>query len=242
MLPQFARHGVGHISSRPWSPLASSAAHRWLLAGQAYGSQSGRWTRSGSCTSSSSTGSSSSSSSSSSRSIWGVSASGDFQHRRLYSTYSDLPEEVDLIREQAKQFAEEVLFASAAKNDATHSYPKDEIKQLGELGFLGINVPEEYGGPGASSLAYAVAMEEVSRGCPTCGLVMSINNSLFCGGVANFGTEEQKKEILPAFASGEKIGCFALSEPGKREKEVGHFVCILDVLSCLLFCCFGGPR
>ncbi|CAD7933469.1 unnamed protein product [Amoebophrya sp. A120] len=140
-----------------------------------------------------------------------------FQHQtqaRSYTSYSELPEEVQMIREQAKQFTEDVLFQTAAKNDVLHTFPKDEIKQLGELGFLGMNVPEKYGGPGMSALAYAVAMEEISRGCPSCGLLLSINNSLYCGGLVYFGSEKQKEEVLPGYLFGEKIGCFALSEPG----------------------------
>eukprot|EP00392_Amoebophrya_sp_AT5.2_P000323 g323.t1 len=132
---------------------------------------------------------------------------------RHYTSYAELPDEVQMIREQARQFAEEVLFPTAARNDALHLYPEKEIKQLGELGFLGMSVPEEYGGPGMSSLAYAIAMEEISRGCPSCGLVLSINNSLYCGGLVNFGNDKQKA-TLPEFTYGEKIGCFALSEPG----------------------------
>lgn len=73
-------------------------------------------------------------------------------------------------------------------------------------------MPVDYGGSGASILAYACAMEEISRGCPSCGLVMSINNSLYCGGLIGFGSESQKQAVEP-FATGEKIGCFALSEP-----------------------------
>ncbi|CAD7970647.1 unnamed protein product [Amoebophrya sp. A25] len=133
--------------------------------------------------------------------------------RRHYTTYAELPEEVQLVREQSRQFAEEVLFPTAAENDALHKFPTEEIKQLGSLGFLGINVAEEHGGPGMSSLAYAVAMEEISRGCPSCGLVLSINNSLYCGGIQTFGSAEQKA-TLQDYCYGEKIGCFALSEPG----------------------------
>lgn len=85
-----------------------------------------------------------------------------------------------MIKDQAKQFCEDVLFQSAAKNDMLHTFPMSEVRQMGELGFMGMTVPEECGGVGLGSIAYAVAMEEISRGCPSAGLTMSINNSLFC--------------------------------------------------------------
>ena len=79
---------------------------------------------------------------------------------------------------------------------------------------MGIAIPEEYGGAGMDALAYALAMEEISRGCASTGVIMSVNNSLYCDPVCNWGTEEQKQEWLVPFASGEKLGCFGLSEPG----------------------------
>ena len=85
---------------------------------------------------------------------------------------------------------------------------------MGELGLMGIAIPEEYGGAGMDPLAYALAMEEISRGCASTGVIMSVNNSLYCDPVLKFGTEEQKHRWLTPFASGEKLGCFGLSEPG----------------------------
>ena len=85
---------------------------------------------------------------------------------------------------------------------------------MGELGLMGIAIPEEYGGAGMDPLAYALAMEEISRGCASTGVIMSVNNSLYCDPVYKFGTEEQKQEWLVPYASGEKLGCFGLSEPG----------------------------
>ena len=84
----------------------------------------------------------------------------------------------------------------------------------GQLGLMGVAMPEEYGGTGMDVLAYAIAIEEISRGCASTGVIMSVNNSLYCDPVLNFGTEEQKREWLTPFARGEKLGCFGLSEPG----------------------------
>lgn len=85
---------------------------------------------------------------------------------------------------------------------------------MGEMGLMGIAIPDEYGGSGMDALAYALAMEEISRGCASTGVIMSVNNSLYCDPVNKFATEEQKVEWLTPFASGEKLGCFGLSEPG----------------------------
>jgi butyryl-CoA dehydrogenase len=84
---------------------------------------------------------------------------------------------------------------------------------MGELGLMGIAVPEEWGGSGSDTVAYAVALEEVSRACASHGVIMSVNNSLYCGPVAKFGTEAQKQRFLTPFASGQKVGCFSLTEP-----------------------------
>ena len=85
---------------------------------------------------------------------------------------------------------------------------------MGELGLMGIDVPEEYGGTGLDTLAYAVTLEEISRGCASAGVIMSAHNSLYLGPLKYFGTEKQKQEHIAPFTTGEKIGCFGLSEPG----------------------------
>lgn len=85
---------------------------------------------------------------------------------------------------------------------------------MGELGLMGLCVPETLGGTGLDYLAYTIAMEEISRGCASAGVIMSVQNSLYLGPVNAFGTDKQKEKYIPLFASGEKIGCFALSEPG----------------------------
>jgi butyryl-CoA dehydrogenase len=98
--------------------------------------------------------------------------------------------------------------------DAQHLFPGKAVKKLGELGLMGVSVPEEFGGAGMDYLAYAIAMEEISRGCASTGVIMSVNNSLYCGPVEMAGTTAQKEEFLAPFASGNKLGCFGLSEPG----------------------------
>ena len=85
---------------------------------------------------------------------------------------------------------------------------------MGELGLMAIDVPEEYGGTGLDTLAYAVTLEEISRGCASAGVIMSAHNSLYIGPLKNFGTEKQKQDHIVPFTTGEKIGCFGLSEPG----------------------------
>ena len=85
---------------------------------------------------------------------------------------------------------------------------------MGELGLMGIDVPEEYGGAGLDTLAYAVTLEEISRGCASAGVIMSAHNSLYIGPLKYFGNDQQKKDHVQPFTTGDKIGCFGLSEPG----------------------------
>jgi butyryl-CoA dehydrogenase len=98
--------------------------------------------------------------------------------------------------------------------DREHRFPAEQIQAMGELGLMGIAIPEEHGGAGMDPLAYAIAMEEISRGCASSGVIMSVNNSLYCDPLSTFATDEQKAEWLTPFASGAKLGAFALSEPG----------------------------
>src|SRR5580692_2941904 len=125
----------------------------------------------------------------------------------------DLTEEQKLIRETARDFAAREIAPKAALLDKTARWPDEIVKRMGELGFLGMAIPSEYGGAGLDALSYALAMEEVSFACASCGVIMSVNNSLFCDPVYKFGTEEQKKTLLSACASGQKLGCFGLTEP-----------------------------
>jgi butyryl-CoA dehydrogenase len=90
---------------------------------------------------------------------------------------------------------------------------------MGELGLMAIEVPHNLGGSGLDYLAYSIAMEEISRGCASTGVIMSVNNSLYLGPILKFGTEKQKETFVPPFAAGERIGCFALSEPGTKSMQ-----------------------
>ncbi|KNC81807.1 short-chain specific acyl-CoA dehydrogenase, mitochondrial [Sphaeroforma arctica JP610] len=102
----------------------------------------------------------------------------------------------------------------AGEVDKTHIYPKDLVKGAANLGLMAVEVPEELGGTGMDALAYAIAMEEVSRGCANTGVVMSVNNSLYLSPIMKYGTQKQKEEFVTPFIDGEKVGCFGLSEPG----------------------------
>ena len=126
----------------------------------------------------------------------------------------ELEEHHQLIRKTCRDLADKHLAPVAAELDREHRYPKNEVARLVELGLMGIAVSEEDGGAGLDNLTYAIAMEEVSRGCASTGVVMSVNNSLYCDPVMKFATTDQKKSWLQPFASGEKLGCFALTEPG----------------------------
>ena len=119
-----------------------------------------------------------------------------------------------MLREMARNFADTKLAPIAGELDREHRYPAEQIAEMGELGLMGIAMPEGMAGAGMDALAYALAMEEISRGCASTGVIMSVNNSLYCDPVYKFGTEAQKHEYLTPFASGAKLGCFGLSEQG----------------------------
>jgi butyryl-CoA dehydrogenase len=125
----------------------------------------------------------------------------------------DLSEEQRLVQETAAQFAKNEELPKAAEIDHNHRHPKELVKRMAELGLLGIAVPEEYGGSGIDAVAYVLALEEISRACASTGVIMSVNNSLVCDPILKFGTEAQKQKYLTPLASGQKLGCFALSEP-----------------------------
>ena len=124
-----------------------------------------------------------------------------------------LSEEHRMIRAMAREFAEKEIKREAAENDKNHRFPQELIKKIGELGLMGVAIPEKYGGSGLDALAYAVAMEEIARGCAGTSVIMSVNNSLVGEPLLKYGTEEQKQKYLKPVASGKKIGCFMLSEP-----------------------------
>ena len=124
-----------------------------------------------------------------------------------------LTEEHLMIRNEARKFAQEVIAPIAEHHDQTGEFPYETVKQMGELGLMGIEVPEEYGGTEMDCLAYVLAMEEISKADASHGVIMSVNNSLFCHGLLHFGTEEQKHKYVEPVASGQAIGAYALTEP-----------------------------
>ena len=125
----------------------------------------------------------------------------------------DLTEEQRLVRDTARDFATREIAPKAAEIDKSGRWPAEVVAKMGELGFLGMAIPEEYGGAGLDNLSYSLVMEEISAACASCGVIMSVNNSLFCDPIYKFGTDAQKKEVLTACASGQKLGCFGLTEP-----------------------------
>jgi butyryl-CoA dehydrogenase len=125
----------------------------------------------------------------------------------------DLTEEQRQVRDLCREFADQELKPNARKWDEHHQFPAEAVKKLAEMGLLAVAIPPEWGGAGMDNVSYALAMEEISRGCAGTGVIMSVNNSLYCDPVMKFGTEEQRKQFLAPFARGEKLGCFALTEP-----------------------------
>lgn len=125
-----------------------------------------------------------------------------------------LTHEQILLRDTVRDFARNELLPVAAELDEEGAFPTKQIQRMNALGLMGIAVPTEYGGAGMNTVAYALAMEEISAGCASCGVIMSVNNSLVSDPILKFGTPAQKEQWLPRIASGETIGCFALSEPG----------------------------
>jgi len=125
----------------------------------------------------------------------------------------ELTEEQVAVKEAARDFAQNVLKPGVIERDNLQKFPADEIKQLAELGFMGMMVDPKYGGSGMDTLSYVLAMEEISKVDASTSVCMSVNNSLVCWGLEKFGTEEQKQKYLVPLATGEKIGAFCLSEP-----------------------------
>ena len=125
----------------------------------------------------------------------------------------ELTEEQKAVRDAARDFAQNMLKPGVIERDEIQTFPAKEIKQLGELGFMGMMVSPEYGGGGMDTVSYVLAMEEISKVDASASVCMSVNNSLVCWGLEKFGTEEQKQKYLKPLATGEKIGAFCLSEP-----------------------------
>ncbi|XP_019740946.1 short-chain specific acyl-CoA dehydrogenase, mitochondrial [Hippocampus comes] len=133
---------------------------------------------------------------------------------RGLSQLAELPETHDMLRRTCRDFADRELAPIAARLDKEQTYPAQQILELGAMGVMAMEIPEELGGAGMDYLAYSVAMEEISRGCASTGVVVSVNNSLYLGPILKFGSEVQKQKWITPFTSGHQVGCFALSEPG----------------------------
>lgn len=118
-----------------------------------------------------------------------------------------------MIHEMCRKFADEELAPNAGTWDKKHEFPKNAVKQLAELGLMGINASSEYDGSELDAMSYAIAMEEISRGCASVGVIMSVNNSLFLYPLETFGTDAQKEQFIKPYIK-DKIGCFGLSEAG----------------------------
>jgi butyryl-CoA dehydrogenase len=125
-----------------------------------------------------------------------------------------LSREQEMLQDSVRAFAEEVLKPKAAHHDRTREFPRDNWRRAAELGLCGMLVPEEWGGAGTDGVSYVIAIEEVSRACASTGVILSVNNSLFCAPLLRFGTEEQKRRYLVPHARGERIGAYCLTEPG----------------------------
>ena len=125
----------------------------------------------------------------------------------------DLTEEQQLLQRSVREFAEAEVKPHAKEIDETGRFPLDTFKKAAELGLTGIAVPENYGGAGMDHVSYAIVIEEISRVCASTGTILSVQNSLYCDPIYRFGTDEQKQKFLIPYARGEKIGCYALTEP-----------------------------
>ena len=125
----------------------------------------------------------------------------------------ELTEEQKMIRDTARDFAAREVAPKAAELDKTGRWPDEIVSKMAELGLLGVAIPLEHGGAGMDVLSYALAMEEISAACASCGVIMSVNNSLFCDPLLKFGSDDQKRRVLAPVARGDQLGCFGLTEP-----------------------------
>ena len=127
--------------------------------------------------------------------------------------FLDLTEEQQLLQASVREFAEEVVRPRAAAIDQSGEFPRGTFAKAGELGLAGVSVPVEFGGSGMDVVSYAIVVEEISRACANMGVILSVNNSLVCDPIEKFGNADQKMRFLAPLARGEKLGCFALTEP-----------------------------
>ena len=125
----------------------------------------------------------------------------------------DLSEEQRMLQDSVREFAEEIVRPRAAAIDQSGEFPRELFAAAGALGLAGVAVPVEYGGSGMDTVSYSIVIEEISRVCANTGVILSVNNSLVCDPIEKFGSPEQKQRFLVPLARGEKLGCFALTEP-----------------------------
>jgi butyryl-CoA dehydrogenase len=125
----------------------------------------------------------------------------------------ELNEEQKLLQRTVREFADNEVKPLAREIDETGSFPRETFRKAAELGLTGVALPESEGGAGFDHIAYSIVIEEISRVCASTGVILSVQNSLYCDPIHRFGTDDQKKQFLAPFARGEKIGCYALTEP-----------------------------
>ncbi|KAA9353986.1 acyl-CoA dehydrogenase [Larkinella humicola] len=140
----------------------------------------------------------------------------------------NLTEEHLAVQEAARDFAQTELLPGVIERDTAAKFPTEQVRRMGELGFLGMMVSPDYGGGGMDTVSYVIAMEEISKVDASCSVVMSVNNSLVCWGLEAFGTEDQKQKYLTRLAAGEIIGAFCLSEPEAGSDATSQHTTAID--------------
>jgi len=143
--------------------------------------------------------------------------------------YFDLSEEHQMIRQAARDFAQKELLPGVIERDEHQKFPAEQVKMLGELGFLGMMVSPQYGGSGMDAISYVLVMEELSKVDASASVVVSVNNSLVCYGLEKYGSEEQKQKYLVPLATGQKIGAFCLSEPEAGSDATSQHTTAVDM-------------
>lgn len=133
-----------------------------------------------------------------------------------------LNEEQKMIRAMVRDFAREELLPTTAERDRTCEFPGENIKKMGELGLMGMNIPPEYNGAGVDTVSYSLALQEIAYACASTAVIMSVHNSVACGPIYLFGSDYMKETFLKPLATGEKIGSFALTEPGAGSDPAGQ--------------------
>jgi alkylation response protein AidB-like acyl-CoA dehydrogenase len=132
-----------------------------------------------------------------------------------------LSEEQKMMQEMVRKFADDDVAPRAAAYDRSCEFPWDNVKQMGELGLLGVTIPDEYGGAGMDTISYCIAIEEIARACASTAVIAAVQNGLVNFPIFKFGTDEQKKKYLPKLTSGQLIGAYSLTEPGSGSDAVG---------------------